>query len=90
MKAVRENKNPEKTIELEFNQNTEGRNHKMMMLKTKNPFDAKFEYSALMYTVGNDKWIKTTILPVPPKFSGYETWNNIIITPVLSDWKFTN
>jgi len=90
MKVVPANKNPERTIEIEFSQDTEGRNNKMMILKVKNPFGLKLHYSALMYIVGSDKWIKTSTFPVQPELLGYETWNDVIITLVLSDWKLNN
>ena len=58
-----------------------------MILEVVNPFDKDLEYKAMMYIVGHDKWIQTNVLPVKSKLIGYETWSDVIITLVLSDWK---
>jgi hypothetical protein len=59
-----------------------------MMLKVMNPFEEKLLYSARMYVVGNDKWVRTSIVPVMPKLIGFETWTDTIISLALSNWKF--
>jgi len=87
MKVVKENLNPEKTIEIEFTQTVKDRKSEMMMLKVVNPFKKDLEYKAMMFIVGNDKWINTNVLPVKAKLTGYETWPDVIITLVLTDWK---
>jgi hypothetical protein len=86
MKVVKENINPENTIEIDFFQNKTEKMNEGMMLKVKNPFDKTLSYKAMMFIVGHDKWIKTSIMPVRPKLLGYETWNETIITLVLEDW----
>jgi len=58
-----------------------------MILKVVNPFDKDLEYRAIMYIVGQNKWIQTNVLPVKSRLTGYETWSDVIITLVLSDWK---
>jgi hypothetical protein len=87
MKVVKENLNPEKTIEIELTQNTKDRKSESMMLKIINPFKKDLEYTAMMFIVGHDKWINTNVLPVRAKLTSYETWTDVIITLVLSDWK---
>ncbi len=87
MQVVKENLHPEKTIEIEFTQMVKDNKSEMMMLKVKNPFDAKLSYKARMYVIGNDKWIGTSIIPVIPKLIGYETWNEVIISLALYNWK---
>ena len=87
MKVVKENLNPNKTIEVELTQNTKDRKNESMMLKIVNPFKKDLEYKAMMFIVGHDKWINTNVLPVMSKLTGYETWTDVIITLVLSDWK---
>ena len=86
MKVVKENKFPKKTIELEFVQEAEDRAHKHMMLSVKNPFDKILKYDAFMYRVGSDTFVSTSIIPVMPGISGYETWQDVIITLVLDKW----
>lgn len=87
MKSVKENLNPKKTIEIEFTQKTKARTHQQMMLKVKNPFKQKLKYEAMMFIVGQDQWLKTSIIPVEPKLLGYESWNDVIITLVLNNWQ---
>lgn len=87
MKVVKENLNPEKTIEIEFTQTVKDRKSDMMMLEIVNPFKKDLEYKAMMFIVGHDKWISTSVLPVKAKLTGYETWPDVIITLVLTEWK---
>lgn len=86
MKVVKENLNPEKTIEVTLSQTTENRKHEQMMLEVRNPFDKKLNYEAMMYVVGRKDWIKTRIISVRPRLMNFEMWNDIIITLVLSNW----
>lgn len=88
MKVVKDNLNPGKTLVIEFTQKVTDRKSDMMLLKVFNPFKEALDYKALMFTVGHDKWKKTKVLPVPAKMAGYESWNEVIITLVLKDWKF--
>jgi hypothetical protein len=90
MKVVKENVNPSKTIEVEFSQDTEDRKHKGMVLQVSNPFDSNLLYDATMYTVGEPKWVETSILPIKPKLTGFELWNDVIITIVLHNWRLQN
>jgi len=87
MKVVKENINPNKTITVELTQNVKDRKSESMILMVINPFDKDLEYKARMYIVGHNKWIQTNVLPVKSKLTGYETWSDVIITIVLSDWK---
>lgn len=87
MKVVKENINPNKTITVELTQNVKDRKSESMILMVVNPFDKDLEYKAMMYIVGHNKWIQTNVLPVKSKLTGYETWSDVIITLVLSDWK---
>jgi hypothetical protein len=87
MKVVKDNLNPEKTIEIEFTQTVKDRKSEMMMLKIVNPFKKDLEYKVMMYIVGHNKWISTSVLPVKATLSSYETWPDVIITLVLTEWK---
>ncbi|WP_409417901.1 hypothetical protein [Flavobacterium sp. PS2] len=88
MEVVNKNVNPKRTIEIEFSQNVTDRTNKQMLLKVTNPFDKKLNYNALMYIVGHDKWIPTSIIPILPNLVNYETWQDTIITLVLENWRF--
>jgi len=87
MKVVKENINPDKTIIIELTQNVKDNKNESMILKIINPFDKDLEYKAMMYIVGQSKWIDTSVFPVKAKLTGFETWRDVIITMVLSDWK---
>ncbi len=87
MKVVKENLNPEKTLEINFTQKIEERTSQLMMLEIINPFDYDLEYEAMMFIVGNNKWINTNVLPVKAKLSSFEMWNDVVITLVLTEWK---
>jgi hypothetical protein len=86
MKVVKENLNPMKTIEIELKQEVKERVSESLMLKIKNPFKKTLNYKAMMFIVGQDKWISTSVLPIPAELSSFELWKDIIISMVLTDW----
>jgi hypothetical protein len=86
MQVVKENLAPEKTIEIALIQNTKDGKSQSMMLNIVNPFKYDLEYKAMMFIVGHNQWINTSVLPVKAKLAVYETWQDVIITIVLSDW----
>lgn len=86
--AVKEIKDPSKTLTISFTQTTDGKVHQMMMLKIENPFAGTLVYKARMFLFKQKKWVDTDVYPVMPHLSGIETWQDIIISIALSDWKF--
>jgi hypothetical protein len=86
MKVVKNNVNPTKTIEIELKQEVKEKASESLMLKIKNPFKKTIKYKAMMFIVGQDKWIPTNVLPIEPELSSFELWKDIIITMVLTDW----
>lgn len=80
-------KNPEKTIEVKFYQDSEDRIHNQMILEVKNPFNKELNYDGMMYIVGGDKWLKTRIIPIMANLMSFGLWSDKIITLVLSNWK---
>lgn len=86
MQVVKENINPERTIQLEFTQKTKDNKSEFMMLKVSNPFDKKLNYKAMMFSVGATEWKKTSIIPVQPGLSSFESWKEVIVSLVLSEW----
>lgn len=87
MKVVKKNINPSKTIEINFSQTVSGKENKGMMLQVSNPFNKSLSYDAMMFIVGKNEWIKTSILPIKPKLKNVELWNDVIITLVLNNWR---
>ena len=60
----------------------------MMMLEIHNPFLKNLTYEAKMFLLRTKKWNDTDVYPVMAGISGIETWNDIIISLGLSNWKF--
>jgi|GEM_PF-483115 len=89
LKVVTENKNPAKTVEISFKQNTEGRKHQTMMLTIKNPFDVSLKYRASIFLMKQDKWKPTSVMPVMAGISSNEMWPDIIVTIALDQWQFS-
>jgi len=90
MKIVKDNINREKTIIIEFKQITKKENqriHDMMILNIFNPLDYDLNYSCYMYLLKNNKWVRTSVIPVRATIGSYEIWPDIIITLLLQ--KFT-
>lgn len=88
MKVVKKIEHPERTIEIDFYQETEGRKVIGSMLNVKNPFDKNLLYDANMFITNHDKWVKTSIVPIPAHLQGFETWGDVIITLCLENWRF--
>ena len=89
MKTVKEIEFPEKTIIINFEQKIKERKSEMMMLTVKNPFNKILTYKAHMAIIGEKKWIPTSIVPIQPKLSNFEIWNDVIITLIMDNWKLT-
>ena len=87
IKSVKENKNPDKTLEITFSQNLDGNVHAGMMLKVKNPFKKDLSYEAMIRNMDTGKWEQTSIIPVKAGLWGYEMWQDVIISIALTEWK---
>jgi hypothetical protein len=88
MKIVEEITKPEKTIEINFIQESQDRKNIMTMLTVKNPFEKKLKYDALMFTPMSTEWQETSIIPIRPKLINFETWPHSIVSLVLVEWRF--
>jgi hypothetical protein len=87
MKVVEKNSHPEKTIEIEFTQNTKDRSAISTMLLVKNPFAKSLKYEAMLFTPLGQEWKRTSIIPVQPKLMSFEMWSHAIVTLVLENWR---
>ncbi|WP_124981478.1 hypothetical protein [Nonlabens xiamenensis] len=90
MKTVEKLEFPEKTITIDFKQEVKDGKSEMMMLTVKNPFNKIMTYDARMFIVGRDELLKTSIIPIRPKLTNFEMWNDVIITLILDNWKWTS
>ena len=86
MKVVKDNKHPNKTIEVFFYQNVENKKHKGMMLSIKNPFNTTLKYEAKIFLMKENKWTSTNVYPVKTNLISYETWPDLIVTIALDEW----
>ncbi len=87
MKVVEKNINPEKTIIIEFTQNSENRKEISTQLWVKNPFLKTLHYDAFMFTPISQQWKSTSIIPIRPTLQNFENWPHPIITLVLQNWR---
>lgn len=88
--AVKENTNPEKTLTISFTQVAEGKVHQQMMLKISNPFDKTLTYAASIFILNHSKWVKTSVIPVAPGLSSFESWPDVIISIGIGNWALKN
>ena len=88
MKVVEKNINPEKTIVIEFTQNSENRKEISTQLLVKNPFSKPLNYDAFMFTPISQQWKSTSIIPIRPTLQNFEHWPHAIITLALQNWRF--
>jgi hypothetical protein len=87
MKVVEKNIHPEKTIEIEFTQNSENRKEISTQLWVKNPLSKTLRYDAFMFTPISQQWKSTSIIPIRPNLQNFEYWPHAIITLVLQNWR---
>lgn len=87
MKVVEKNIHPEKTIEIEFTQNSENRKEISTQLWVKNPFSKTLRYDAFMFTPISQQWKSTSIIPIRPNLQNFEHWPHAIISLVLQNWR---
>jgi hypothetical protein len=88
MTAVKEIKNPSKTITIAFTQTAKKKVHELMMLKIANPFSLNLTYKANIYVLQRKAWFNTNVLPVMAGLSGFESWPQVITSIAVGDWAF--
>lgn len=88
IKTVKENKNPDRTLEISFVQNVENKVHSGMVLKVRNPFKRDLLYDATIHMMKSKKWVQTSIIPVKAGLFGIEMWPDVIVSIALDAWKF--
>jgi hypothetical protein len=61
----------------------------MMLLVTRNKLKRKLFFDALMTVPGKPEIYKTSVLPVEPNLSNFESWPHPIIQLVLNNFRFS-
>jgi len=87
--SVKENKNPDRTIEVSFYQDVKSGKNAGMILKINNPFKMNLTYSAKIFLMKESKWVETSVMPVRAGLSSFETWPDVIVTIALKDWQLS-
>jgi hypothetical protein len=72
-------------IELTFKQETQKDGRTMMMLTLKSNIKQTLYLDALMVVLDRKKPLETSIMPVAPGLTGFETWPHPILQLVLTD-----
>ena len=85
-KRVPEIKNPAKTLVISFEQISEEKLHKYMVLSVKNPFDKELKYSAAICLLKYGKWVETDVLNIGPGIAASELWSDLITSIALYDF----
>jgi hypothetical protein len=75
-------------VELKFTQETSPDGF-MMLLVTRNKLKRKLFFDAVMTEPGKKEIYKTSVLPVEPNLSNFESWPHPIVQLVLSNFRFT-
>lgn len=83
---------PEKTLTLNFTQESGGAAGNMMMFKISNPFDRPMKYRAgLMHLDPADsRLFQTSACPVVARGSGFETWPEPLFQLVFADMRLVD
>ncbi|WP_395742118.1 hypothetical protein [Prosthecobacter sp.] len=76
-------------ITFKFSQEVKDGAHSMMMLVIKNNTQARIYMDAMMTIPGKEGIYKTTILPLEPGLSGYESWPHPMVQLVLTKIRTT-
>ena len=87
MKVVEENKNPERTILISFDQNTRLQTHQGMNFRVTNPFDYDIKCKAEMMDM-NYIWKKIKPFRFKSQKSNYSILPEPMVSLLLSDFKF--
>ena len=88
VRAVTENKFPEKTLIISFTQISKKKVHESMMLKIQNPFKYTLKYDAKTYLLNYKNWVNARVLPVQPGLSAYESWPELITSVAIGNLSF--
>jgi hypothetical protein len=88
VRAVTENKFPEKTLIISFSQISKKKVHESMMLKIQNPFKYTLKYDAKIYLLNYKNWVNARVLPIQPGLSAYESWAELITSVAIGNLSF--
>src|SRR5687768_13703851 len=88
VRAVAENKYPEKTLIISLTQQTRKNVHQSIMLKIDNPFKYTLKYEAKTYMLQYKNRVNARVLPISPGLSAFETWAEVITSVAVGNLAF--
>jgi len=88
--VVKEIRDKNKTLEIDFQQTSKGKIHEQMILTIDNPFDRELYYKAMMNLMKNKKWVNTSVYPVLAKLKSIEMWPDLITSLALVGFELKN
>jgi hypothetical protein len=77
-------------ISFRFTQEKLNKNETMMMLVTRNGLKRRLLFDALMTVPGKQGIFKTSIIPIEPGLSNFESWPHPIVQLVLRNFRFVD
>ena len=86
LNLVETNVSAERTLEIEFKQERDGK-RSFMILSVKNPFDRTLVYEAGIQRHGQQKFVKTSSVPVPAHLEAFESWPEPLTRIMLKNFR---
>ncbi len=83
-RVVNEIRNENKTLVIEFEQTTKNKMHEGMNFTIYNPFGKVIHYKAMMNLMKNDRWVRTSVIPVMAELRSIEMWPDLITSLALT------
>ncbi len=89
MKVVDTIVNPAKTLIIEAEQKANISKSELIYLKISNPFKHTLSYKAELFYAGAEDWVEAPVQKIKGGKTITESWkDNIVVSFLLSDWKF--
>ncbi len=85
---VEENRNPDRTIEIEFEQDGESGDGLGMLLVVRNPFARPLRYNLSMMPLDREEMYATSSCPVVPGGTTFESWPFPIFVIAMANLRF--
>ncbi|HUM06796.1 MAG TPA: hypothetical protein VLT90_15125 [Terriglobales bacterium] len=77
-------------VQFGFTQEKAGDGIFMMMLTVQNKTDRRLSYEALMTVPKREGILKTSVVPIEPRLSSFESWPHPIVQLVLRNFRFSD
>ena len=85
---VRENRNPDRTIEIQLAQDRDLGDGLSMLLVVRNPFPRPLRYNLSMMPLDREEMYRTSSCPVVPRGTASETWPFPVFVVAMAELRF--